>query len=877
MKYDENGFPVTEGTSYHEAEDPHMDPAECAPSVENDSGDGFEDGTAFPANAPAQAPEEGSFSPSGSDIGNTGAGSAPEGSFGQDHSGYGADASEGSYVQGTDGLGNAPEGSFGQDHSGYGTDSPEGSYGQGTEGFGNSSEGYFGQGQGGPGNAPEGSDASGAGSEENGGEDPLAGKRHDFDVEEPKFDTQTGEPLNKPKKKYPAIILTAAVTVLTVGAFVYAVDSSHFSSGSSMKDNDLTETEVRLAIAAESETESYGMETETSETGMTEMEAVPSSMTGGGKEDAGETEQTEAMPPDTEQTEATAADAEQIMRAPAEAGETESEETEAEETESEGSLEETLLKLADGSRSQSGDQTDKSGTDSQDPVFKTEGVLLRASIDVSDLVEEVLPGIVSVTSVNMETARQIVEGTEQIPQDGAGSGIIFREDEETLYIVTDANITGDETDVTVGFWVSGDKARDLEATDRMAPASVLGADEESSIAVLAVDRGDVNATVLEMVSPADLGDSDEVRVGERTLAAGNALGYGASVTEGIISATDRKMMTASGTRVFLQTDASINYGNYGGALVNIDGEVIGINAGKITQDQIEGMGYACPVNDMKEAAGRILSESGSDKGEVSEEKKDEKKDEEKEDDGRIKLAIASEQKDGSDDGETEAQEGSGGAGEDAGKDAKADAGKDAKESAEEDAGKDAEESAGEDAGKDAEESAGEDAGKDAEESAGEDAGKDAEEDAGSKEDSQKKAQESEKESVISADTSGEADTEQSDDGNKNDETRAEDSERKGVMGIQVGELTDEDRIIYRIPKGVIVAVVQEDSGARKAGISERDLIVSVEGQKTETVEQLQEVLSSFKAGDKIKVEYIRPDEDGDYDEENVTAVIVKLQ
>ena len=418
---------------------------------------------------------------------------------------------------------------------------------------------------------------------------PPQDRPHDYDVDEPRFDTQTGERLDRPKKKYPGVILTLAVTAAAAGAFIYAVLPGKLPSLGTVEEDDV-ETEIHLAVAsAETEQAAEALAPQT-ETDMVSTEADA---------DTGSSEPLLAAGPVRE-------------------AQTESEP--GAETEAETETEE--------------DTGSASGKDKRDekPEFKTEGVALSATLDVSDMVEEVMPGIVSVTCTNIRTVQDFFYGRRQIEQTDAGSGIIVEEDDDAYYIVTDAWVVEGADELTVGFSVSRDATEGLSDEDTLADASVISVDQETELAMLMVRKEDVNEVVRTLVKPSVIGDSDQLRVGERAIAIGNAMGYGLSVTEGIISALDRQMSSGAGVHSYIQTDASINYGNYGGALLNRDGEVIGINAGKISRDSGEGMGYAFPINPAKEAIGRMLGKDTPDEPET-EEKKEESS-------GQVMLQVA---------------------------------------------------------------------------------------------------------------------------------------------------------------------------------------------------------------------------------------------
>ena len=443
---------------------------------------------------------------------------------------------------------------------------------------------------------------------------PPQDRPHDFDVEEPKFDTQTGERLDRPKKKYPGIILTFVVTAMAIGAFVYAVLPGRLPSSNvnEQEDADTVETETLLAIASQETEEAVSLSPavlEDTEAEETEPESV-------------------------------------IMAVPAE--ETEAEETEPESVIMAVSAAETESEIADETEAETEAETETEGAadkaPGEKPEFKTEGVILSASLDVSDMVEEVMPGIVSITCTNIKTVRDFFYGIQQIRETGAGSGIIVDEDEDTYYILTDAWIVSGADEVTVGFSVSKDATKELSDEDTLAQAEVIGMDKDTELAMLAVKKDSVNEVVQGQVKPSVLGDSDVIRVGERAIAIGNAMGYGLSVTEGIISALNRQMQTGAGVQSFIQTDASINYGNYGGALMNAAGEVIGINSGKISRDSGEGMGYAFPINSAKEAISEMIGRSSfaAEETEADTETAAEEEETEKSS-GKVMLQVAEEE------------------------------------------------------------------------------------------------------------------------------------------------------------------------------------------------------------------------------------------
>ena len=210
--------------------------------------------------------------------------------------------------------------------------------------------------------------------------------------------------------------------------------------------------------------------------------------------------------------------------------------------------------------------------------------------DVSDIVDNVMPSIVSITNVGQQTVnffgQRVTQDTE-----GAGSGIIIAQTEDTIYIATNNHVVANSTQLTVNF-----------IDDQSVTAEIKGTDASTDLAVIAVKVSDIPKDTLKQIKVATLGNSDDIRVGEGTVAIGNALGYGQSVTTGVISALNREVTVQdenTGTSVtndLIQTSAAINPGNSGGALLNMNGEVIGINSVKYSDEDVEGMGFAIPIS-----------------------------------------------------------------------------------------------------------------------------------------------------------------------------------------------------------------------------------------------------------------------------------------
>ena len=217
--------------------------------------------------------------------------------------------------------------------------------------------------------------------------------------------------------------------------------------------------------------------------------------------------------------------------------------------------------------------------------------------DVTGVVKEVMPCVVSINNRYVEKMSfwgQVYSSEAR----SAGSGFIERKNETELLLVSNQHVVASAEELTVQF-VDGTQAQ----------AQIKGVDVDKDLAVIAVQLEDIEADTMSKISIAKLGDSDSLTVGEPAIAIGNALGYGQSVTTGVVSALDRaiastdNMETASTgdteINTFIQTDAAINPGNSGGALLNMKGEVIGINSNKIGGSAVEGMGYAIPISDVK--------------------------------------------------------------------------------------------------------------------------------------------------------------------------------------------------------------------------------------------------------------------------------------
>ena len=221
-----------------------------------------------------------------------------------------------------------------------------------------------------------------------------------------------------------------------------------------------------------------------------------------------------------------------------------------------------------------------SESDAESEVIPVTTVTTTVVTDVTKVVEEVMPAIVSIT--NHFTYNYYYYSQEA---DASGSGIIIDSNENELLIVTNYHVIEDNDSLSV-FFASGEEAS----------AQVKGTDSSRDLAVIAVNIADLEPETLDTIAIARMGNSDTLKVGEPVIAIGNSLGYGQSVTTGVVSALNRKLDMENVSGTFIQTDAAINPGNSGGALLNINGEVIGINSNKIGGSAVEGMGYAIPIS-----------------------------------------------------------------------------------------------------------------------------------------------------------------------------------------------------------------------------------------------------------------------------------------
>ncbi len=215
--------------------------------------------------------------------------------------------------------------------------------------------------------------------------------------------------------------------------------------------------------------------------------------------------------------------------------------------------------------------------------------------DISVIAKNAMPSVVSITNMSVTQVQNFFGGIHEQENESAGSGIIIAQNDTELLILTNNHVvTGNDT-LTVSF-----------IDEESVKADIKGTDSERDLAVIAVQMKDIKDSTKDKIAVAQMGDSTKLQVGEQVIAIGNALGYGQSVTTGIVSATQRTLDGFDSE--LIQTDAAINPGNSGGALLNVNGEVIGINTIKVAVDVVEGMGYAIPISDAKDVITNLMNQ-----------------------------------------------------------------------------------------------------------------------------------------------------------------------------------------------------------------------------------------------------------------------------
>ena len=217
--------------------------------------------------------------------------------------------------------------------------------------------------------------------------------------------------------------------------------------------------------------------------------------------------------------------------------------------------------------------------------------------DVSSIVKSAMPSVVAITNTMILEQRSWFGPSQRYEVPSSGSGIIVGQNDNELLIVTNNHVVEDSKELSVTF-----------INDTTVSAAIKGTDSESDLAIIAIPLSEIDSETMGEIKVATMGDSDALEVGQGVIAIGNALGYGQSVTVGYVSAINREVKSQDSTsRNLLQTDAAINPGNSGGALLNMRGEVIGINAAKYSSTEVEGMGYAIPISKAKDIIDDLMN------------------------------------------------------------------------------------------------------------------------------------------------------------------------------------------------------------------------------------------------------------------------------
>ena len=273
------------------------------------------------------------------------------------------------------------------------------------------------------------------------------------------------------------------------------------------------------------------------------------------------------------------------------------------------------------------EKKDADTSDSKSDTGKDTGSTAKGNLDVSEIASEALPSIVSITTKSVQEVQNYfgmygmygyAPQQQEQEVEGSGSGIIVGKNDDELLIATNYHVVEGADTLSVAF-------TDGNAVE----ASVKGFDEERDLAVVSVSLDDVKDDTMDAISIAKIGSSDDLKVGEQVIAIGNALGYGQSVTTGIVSAKNRRMDSDNNTVTdgsddssdgvnLIQTDAAINPGNSGGALLDMEGEGVGINSAKLASTEVEGMGYAIAISDVTDILQNLMNETSRDKLDDSE-------------------------------------------------------------------------------------------------------------------------------------------------------------------------------------------------------------------------------------------------------------------
>lgn len=269
----------------------------------------------------------------------------------------------------------------------------------------------------------------------------------------------------------------------------------------------------------------------------------------------------------------------------------------------------------------SSSQTSKSNSSSSSllKTTTTSDSSNKGSLDVSDITTSAMPSIVAITNKSVQEVQDYFsqfgfrgQGQTQTQEtESQGSGIIIGKNDTELLMVTNNHVVEGADTLSVCF-----------IDNKVYEANVKGTDAENDLAVIAVPLDSISDDTMSQIAVASIGDSDSLKVGEQVVAIGNALGYGQSVTTGIVSAVNRALSNNSSdtqdsnsssddssSATYIQTDAAINPGNSGGALLNMNGEVIGINSAKLASTEVEGMGYAIPISRVSDIIDNLMNQT----------------------------------------------------------------------------------------------------------------------------------------------------------------------------------------------------------------------------------------------------------------------------
>ena len=248
-----------------------------------------------------------------------------------------------------------------------------------------------------------------------------------------------------------------------------------------------------------------------------------------------------------------------------------------------------------------GDSNGQNVIEEEKGISDSSGIKLKQSSstissDVSDIVQKSMPSMVSITNMSVQEVQSFFGGVQQRKSESGGTGIIIGKNDSELLIVTNNHVVEGAETLTVSF-----------VDDKSVEGILKGTDPSKDLAVVAVPLDQIESSTMDAIQIISIGDSTNLQVGEPVIAIGNALGYGQSVTKGIVSALNRDLEMEGFDSKLIQTDAAINPGNSGGALLNANGELIGINTVKVNANAVEGMGYAIPISDANEVIEALMN------------------------------------------------------------------------------------------------------------------------------------------------------------------------------------------------------------------------------------------------------------------------------